>query len=305
MKNAIAYFFNIYIDLIEKINDKYYFSYQNRNYAVFPYPREINEAPFIYALAKEMMEDGLPVYDILLTKDNNVLFNYKNNYYILMKMPNIKNRFITYDDIIKFHYIPKDKKIMTKLDKSNWAIHWENKIDYLEQQFSLIISKYPIISESFNYYIGLWENAISYYNDNTSIPMVKQVCHKRISLSMDLLEFYNPLYFVIDSKIRDVGDYLKSYVLQENFSFSTIIAFLDKNNYSKNNVLLLISRVLFPSYYFDIYENIIVNGVSEKRIEFVIKRKESILQLINILFIKFSFYGIPYIDWIKKEGYSS
>ena len=36
---------------------------------------------------------------------------------------------------------------------------------------------------------------------------------------MDLLEFYNPLYFVIDCKVRDVGDYLKSYVLIENFSF--------------------------------------------------------------------------------------
>ena len=38
----------------------------------------------------------------------------------------------------------------------------------------------------------------------------------------------------------------------------------------------------------------------------VIDRTGSILELINILFVYFSFYNIPIIDWIKKEeDYSS
>lgn len=306
MKNAIIYFYNIFIDVVEKINERFYFSYQNRNFVIFPYPRKIEEAPYIYALTKEMLAAGLPVYEIILTKDNNVLFMYEEKYYILMIMPNIRNRIIVYDDIINFYYIPNDRKILEKLDKSSWSTYWEQKIDYFEYQFSPLASKYPLLAESFNFYIGLWENAVSYYNDNVGISNVKQVCHKRVSATMDLLEFYNPLYFVIDCKVRDVGDYLKSYVLVENFSFSSIISFLRKNSYQRNNALLLLARVLFPSYYFDLYENIIVNGVNEIRIKEVIDRTGSILELINILFVYFSFYNIPTIDWIKKEeDYSS
>ena len=50
MKNAIIYFYNIYIDVVEKINERFYFSYQNRNFVIFPYPRKIEEAHYIYAL---------------------------------------------------------------------------------------------------------------------------------------------------------------------------------------------------------------------------------------------------------------
>lgn len=91
-----------------------------------------------------------------------------------MIMPNIRNRIIVYDDIINFHYIPNDRKILEKLDKSSWSTYWEQKIDYFEYQFSSLASKYPLLDESFSFYIGLWENAVSYYNDNVGTINVKQ-----------------------------------------------------------------------------------------------------------------------------------
>ena len=41
---------------------------------------------------------------------------------------------------------------------------WIRKIDYFEYQISQFGKKYPIIRESFNYYVGLAENGISLLN---------------------------------------------------------------------------------------------------------------------------------------------
>ena len=131
-----------------------------------------------------MLAAGLPVYEIVLTRDNNVLFMYEGQYYILMIMPNIRNRIIVYDDIINFHYIPNDRKILKNSIKYHSSTYWEQKIDYFEYQFSSLASKYPLLDESFSFYIGLWENAVSYYNDNVGTINVKQVCHKRVSATI-------------------------------------------------------------------------------------------------------------------------
>ncbi len=82
MKNALIYFYNIYLEEIEKINDNYYFSYKNRDFVIHKYKRGIEEAISIYELNKEMLESGINTYEIILTKENNVLLLYL--YYITL-----------------------------------------------------------------------------------------------------------------------------------------------------------------------------------------------------------------------------
>ena len=45
---------------------------------------------------------------------------------------------------------------------------------------------------------------------------------------MDLLEFLNPLNFVIDYKERDIGEYLKSFVINNNYSVDQLKSFKRK-----------------------------------------------------------------------------
>ena len=116
---------------------------------------------------------------------------------------------------------------------------------------------------------------------------------------MDLLEYLNPMNFVIDYKERDIGEFLKSYVLNNNYSKESIDKYL--NYFSKEKVYLLISRVLFPSYYFDIYEAIILNNVEEEQINEVINKKDNIIYLLYLMFEKYKNYNITEIEWIKKE----
>jgi len=302
MKNALNYFYGFYLDEVQKIYDCYYFSYDQDTYMVMPYDRSIEEAPILYQLNIEMLEQQFPMHRIILTKDRSVLFYHEEQPWVVLKQPKIKNRYITYQDLLNFSpwIISYDTK--KKMDKSNWGIIWEKKIDYFEHQLKEIREKYPILSSSFFYYIGLFENAITYYYETNSHPSKKTICHRRVTVDMDLLSFYNPLTLVIDDKMRDVGEYLKSFVLKENYTKEKLAILLNMVIFQKEDVLLLISRILFPSYYFDLYEEIVIDEVPEKEIYKILEKQENILYLLSYLFQKYSFYHIPQIDWIKKEG---
>ena len=299
MNNAILFFYNINISNVTKINKNYYFKYLNSNYGIYSYNRDIIDALVLYYLNNELLNKGLVGYEIIPTKTGEILFLYEGNYYIMMKIPNIMNRIINYNDVECFSFLITDNQYQ-KLDKSNWAVLWSGKIDFIEYQFTQMKKKFPILDSVINYYIGLWENAVSYYNDNVSFETPKYVCHKRISVNMDLLEFLNPLNFVIDYKERDIGDYLKSYVINKNYSVSSFNGIF--NSLNRNGVILLICRILFPSYFFDLYEKIVIDRSDESIIMETIEKRGNIINLLKYVFNKYENYNIPYIDWIKKNN---
>ena len=297
MNNAILFFYNINIQEIKRINNNYYFTYQQNNYVIYKYNRDISEINEIYELNIELLSKGLIGYEIIPNKTNELIFLYENNYYVLMKIPNIKNKKITYEDILSFNFIQNQNKYK-KIDKSNWNQNWSKKIDYIIYQFSQIKNKHKEIDSSIDYFIGIWENAISYYNDTISNKNKKYVAHIRIENDMDLLEYLNPINFVIDYKERDIGEYLKTYVINNNYTENMIDTILKYTN--QEGIVLLISRLLFPSYYFDLYENIIEGKTKEEEINVIVKKHYNVLNLIKYIFKKYWDYNIPYINWIKK-----
>lgn len=304
MKNALLFYYNIEIlsEKINKINNDYYFTYQNSNFVVARYERNISDVTELYNLTEEMIANNIHLYKIILTKENSILFNFDNLNYILMIMPRVKNRVITYRDVINFNYVPINTKYKS-IDKSSWTTFWSDKIDYIEYQFYQIEKKYSFIKESINYYIGIWENAISYYNINISKDdSPKCVCHKRLSSKTDLLSFLNPLNLVLDYKERDVAEYIKSFVYDEKYSEEKIKSFLAEIPLDRNTVIRFISRILFPSNYFDLYEEIIYDNVSENKILNVIRNKKNYLFLIKEVFKYFENYNIPVIEWVIKDN---
>ena len=63
MKNALIFFYNIFLEEIEKINDNYYFTYQNSDFVIHKYTRNIDEVISIYNLNKEMLQSAQYVFD--------------------------------------------------------------------------------------------------------------------------------------------------------------------------------------------------------------------------------------------------
>ena len=68
MKNALIFFYNIFLEEIEKINDNYYFTYQNSDFVIHKYTRNIDEVISIYNLNKEMLQNNIITYKIMQVK---------------------------------------------------------------------------------------------------------------------------------------------------------------------------------------------------------------------------------------------
>ena len=83
-----------------------------------------------------------------------------------------------------------------------------------------------------------------------------------------------------------------------------LFTYLNYMNFTRDEYILLISRMLYPSYYFDLIDRIIFNNENEKILESIINRKEEYLDIIRNIYIhanNIRRINIPYIEWIIKK----
>ena len=285
---------------INFINNYYEFNHNNNYYRLYILNEEYNIYNYnnIYTINKELINNTL-ISEIILNKDKNIITTYHNINYILLKINCNINKDITLEEI---DYLSKVKIVNN--NKSNWGLLWSKKIDYLEELISENGKKYPQVVNSFNYFIGLSENAISYYNNiDIDNNMMHYISHKRLKPTDKVDSLYNPLNIIYDYRVRDVAEYIKNSFWTDNHNiYNELNNYLYKNNLSLNEVKLLISRVLFPSFYFDLYEDIFNYNKDEKILNNIISRIDEYEEYLNSIIIYFKrFYPIDEIEWLKKK----
>ena len=311
MEQFLKYFYNIYIYKINKRNGNYYFYKDDSLFWILKNYRSEEELKDIYLICQEVVRNGLPVSEIILNIYGNYSSVYENINYVLLKVNSSTSLDIDLNDILKINqklFLNKDKK---ELYRNNWANLWENKIDYFEYQIKELGRDKSIILNSFSYYIGLAENAISIANitnlNYDKSPVEKIVLsHKRIFYPNMECEYFNPLNFIFDLEVRDIAEYLKSmffYTDREKTmeEFRKFLINSNMNNYEAN---MLYARLLYPSYYFDIYEKVIEDLLDESNLlEIVSRVDEYELFLKDIYFELSKRFKIEQILWItsKKE----
>ena len=125
------------------------------------------------------------------------------------------------------------------------------------------------------------------------------VARRRVDLVS--YHFYNPLNLVIDHKSRDVAEYFKYLFVNNIYDYDNIKEIIEKLNYSTYQYSLLMSRLLFPSFYFDVYESIINDVKREMEIVDIIKRTAEYEEyLYNIYRFINEKKSILKIDWLDK-----
>jgi spore coat protein YutH len=315
MKNIINYYYNIFPDNVYQNNQYFYFYYQNEKYYFYPFERKVEEAKALYALNMEMVKRNILVHEIVLNKDNQILSMVNQIPYILFKVYiNERKKTslsdINYININTMNIINKDNKI---LERSDWIKLWSEKIDYFEYHINQMGRKYPILSQSLNYFVGMGENAISYiknthmdFNINNHDNFLV-VCHRKISNDDTLLDVNNPLNFILDYRVRDLSEYIKTNFFYNNNIWDEIHEYFRHNYLSVLEYRLLYGRLLFPSFYFNLYEKIINGLIEEKEIIRII---EKIKDYENFLLEFYSYIklrvNIPEVDWLaynKKLSY--
>ncbi|MDD4036012.1 MAG: hypothetical protein PHS45_01650 [Bacilli bacterium] len=304
MKNVINYYYNLYPDNIRQENRDFNFIYLDDNYYFIPYNRPIEEVIPLFELNKEMINKGLLVHEIITNKDKHILTNIDKQSYIMLRVyinAKLKTSIVDinyFNNMVGLNY----KQI---LNKSDWVKLWSDKIDYIEYQINQIGKKYSLICESISYFIGLSENAISYIK-NVDIDLnVKKlnnliVSHRRISINDTLFDTYNPLNFVIDYRIRDLSEYIKSHIFVGKNIWFDIDHYFKRNNLSVLEYRLLFGRLLFPSFYFDIYDKVIKEEIPEQEIITVVNRinyyEDFLREFYDYIKIK---ANIPEVEWLR------
>ena len=286
MLDYINYFYNLYPPLLNKENDNYVFFVGNEKYYLTPYRRELSEIKDLVELNKRMISSNSLVHEIIINKFNEPISVISNENYVLLRVYVNDIKKIDINDIIYMLNENVDLSGLKSLLRTNWVSLWSSKVDYIEYRMGHLIKKYPFLKNTIDYYLGLCENAITYIKNlkmfsDYKIPI--GISHKRIIKDATLFDLYNPLNLIIDYKVRNIAEYLKdAFFKDEDVNYILNIVF--KNFwFDKLNLSLLVARLLYPSYYFDLFEEIIDKELDENIILPLTKKSSKYEEFIDLI----------------------
>ena len=299
MKNAMNYYYNLITYDIHRIGSKYTFSVDKDKYLLCLCDLGLEEVEEIYKLNAFLLQMNVYNHQIILNNSNKIITYINNEPYILMRIFILENRKITTDDIVLFNNLPM-YEYFSKLRKTNWRNFWIQKIDYFEYQVSQFGNKHRLIKESFSYFVGLVETAILLlYDFNPQSNLI--IAHRRITYTSTLQDLYNPLNLIVDTRVRDMAEYFKSIFFKVDNILNEIKIYIQKSSLTEEELYLFFVRMCYPTFYFDLYEEIISGNKADKELLYIINKIDDYQKLLKDLywFLK-PIVNIPDIEWIIK-----
>jgi spore coat protein YutH len=306
MKEIIEFNYNIIIDELFEAENLYYFYYQNDIYIFINYNRNIEELNDITKCLDELKQRNIPIMPIMLNKNNQLITKDKEYNYVLLKC--LKNYYQNVDfmEIIENNKKLKLNDTSSNLYRNNWSKLWQDKIDYLEYQISELGHDKEIIINSFSYYIGLAENAIELVNHtqknvkSSSLDYIS-LSHRRIFYPNYKLNYYNPLSFIFDLEVRDIAEYLKAYFFSNQDAFLELTTYLKTVKLGLYSYQMLYARLLYPSYYFDLYTEIMEKNKNQDALLNIITKVDDYETFLKKAYLEISKYApIEKIEWLNS-----
>ena len=294
MKNAINYYYNLYPENIHQTEKGYYFIINKTRYFLIKYLGDPKDIQKIYEMHLYLLNQNFYVHPIVLNAQNQILTYINNEPYILMITIYYNNK-INIGDIISFLNFTTNKSTAP-----NWGELWAQKNDYLEYQISMLGQKHPLIRESFSYYIGLGETAIQLVNslEKTNVTLV--YAHRRLGINDTWYDLYNPLNITIDYQVRDIAEYLKSQFFNGRDIETDLTYYLNNTKLSTYEYMLFLARLIYPTYYFDLYEEVITDRTDDEEIKKIISKVDDYEKIIKQVYQYYkTFLPVPRIDWLE------
>ena len=307
MKETLEYYYGLDIESIEELDGKYHFKIENQDYFFVFYNRGIEELEDIINVSNEMVKKGINVHKILINKNNSFLTKVGEYNYILFVVSNLNEEYDIFDMVkISEKLVLNNNK--SNLYRNNWGTLWSEKIDYFEYQVRELSIEKEVVKSSFSYYVGLAENAISYVN-NTNMKYGGDayrivLSHRRVFYPNYKLNYLNPLSFVFDLEVRDIAEYLKAMFFQKDISFclDELSSYLKIRHLSLYEYQMLYARLLYPTYYFDVYEGVMNKNGDEEQLVNIIKKCDSYEEFLKKAYLEISKYAkIDKIEWIINQ----
>ena len=235
---------NYLINIDEYFYKNNYIFYKNRNNYYFI--SEVKNKKNLYKLYYYFINGYF--YKIIFNKKGKFISTYQNKDYILLKY--IKYNFKLEDLIYKNKLaLSNKKKLLT------WRNIWIDRSNYIEEKYQKIINKYNIIDESIDYFYGLLEAAIYLLRDYQKYYDYLYLQH----IFINYFDYFNPCNIKLDVKERDFSNYLKYLFFSNKYKDIYIDKIIIKNldNYNFN---LILARLIYPDYYFNLLDELIDNN---------------------------------------------
>jgi len=307
MKDMLNYYYNIYPSEISHVKDRYYFENLGNKYVLESFKRPYEDAKCLYEINEQMLKRNILVHKIILNKEQKVLTFINNTPYVLMEIYINENARVNLPEICYISNNSVGISCNNILNRYDWSLLWSKKNDYIEAQISEISKRFPNLSNYINYYIGLCENAILYFKQakNSDDEALISVCHKRTSTHDTFYDLYNPLNYIFDYRVRDISEYIKTEFFKGNDAFNLVLEYFNNNYLSYKEAILFYSRLLYPSYFYDLYDEIINVNLNENVIESIISKTdeyELFLSKVYLFLNKLYFKYFPEITWIIKRS---
>lgn len=301
MKNILDYYYHFANISLHYSNGIYSFEKDNSFYLFKEVTRSIGEMREIYQLLQVRSNY---YHKIILNKDRQFITWVDQKAYVLLQV-----KIVNSDPFLPEYLFKREEGLehinpSSSLTRTNWADLWSRKIDYYEYQIEHIEKKYPLLASSIYYYIGLAENAISYVMDSNLHEKKEPrdqltFSHIRLYVSTTSMDYYDPSTIILDHVSRDIAGYLKSAFFDDVYQEREIQILLQRAQLSRYGYRLLIGRMLYPSYYFDLYDQIIIGRKEEKEMKRIMMRAEEYRKYVKMIYHYINeIVEIPKIDWL-------
>jgi len=219
----------------------------------------------------------LPHSDIIISNKFGLKYTFYNSkYYVLIKKS-------YYSFSINCLYYP----ITIYSTYINWREQWIKKRDYIYNYYLTIKGKYNIIDESISYYLCLFDYSI-YLLKNFSFDSNVSIQHNKMIID----EFFNPFNLRLDYKERDFAEYLKEIFFNKEYK-NIDYKYVINRGFGIFRYELVIARMIFPSYYFDKFDDVVLNDVDQSVLNEILNRQieyniyiKNIIDIVGIIPLK-------------------
>lgn len=293
MKNVLYNYYDILVDELNKNDNNYFFYFNNELFLFYLVLNDVNLVENIY---KYIVENNIESFNIILNKDGNLFSDVDKKKYVLLRVKGILKYEVKFDE---FKYYPVNSNGV------NWGTLWSERLDYYEVQIRELGIKYQTVLNSFGMFSGLAENAILYFNMTMekfgNLESNVGIVHNRVKYPCYLVDYYNPVNFVIDYSVRDIGEYIKSYIISDDFDFNNVITLINSMYLNDLMFNLLYARLLYPTFYFDVFDKIILEDGKDSDIVFTLDKIDIYLDTLKRLYDRFNNeYQMFRIEWLNK-----
>lgn len=220
-------------------------------------------------LTNEMYKKNIMVNTFILNNKNEYITKKNNEYIILLKI-NENDEYIDLEEIIKY------SNNINYLERYNILDKYKEEIDECEEKLSKYDKEVIEVRKTANYYIGMAENAVSLLKDYKDES--EELGHKINIYNYSKKELNDPMNFIKINKLYNISNYLKYKFINNKFDYYELEIIM-KQIKTETEEALFFSYMLYPNYYFDIFEN----EINIKRIKNLIKNNKKYINILRYI----------------------